>query len=110
MIVFFGGQESAHPNIAQRPGKRCSRAANRQSGKRWCRLRDSNTRPTHYECAALPAELRRPGLGRAYLAALGAFAKRRRAVERRATRGERSGGGAGGGSGGGSGGSSSEPS
>src|SRR5512145_3003400 len=28
----------------------------------WCRLRDSNTRPTHYECAALPAELRRlPG-------------------------------------------------
>jgi hypothetical protein len=28
--------------------------------ERWCRLGDSNTRPTHYECAALPAELRRP--------------------------------------------------
>src|SRR5579862_7336797 len=25
----------------------------------WCRLRDSNTRPSHYECDALPAELRR---------------------------------------------------
>jgi hypothetical protein len=25
----------------------------------WCRLGDSNTRPTHYECVALPAELRR---------------------------------------------------
>ena len=27
--------------------------------KCWCRLGDSNTRPTHYECVALPAELRR---------------------------------------------------
>src|SRR6267154_2763342 len=27
--------------------------------KKWCRLRDSNTRPPHYECGALPAELRR---------------------------------------------------
>ena len=26
----------------------------------WCRLRDSNTRPPHYECDALPTELRRP--------------------------------------------------
>ena len=26
----------------------------------WCRLGDSNTRPPHYECGALPAELRRP--------------------------------------------------
>ena len=25
----------------------------------WCRLRDSNTRPPHYECDALPTELRR---------------------------------------------------
>ncbi len=33
------------------------------SAKCWCRLRDSNTRPPHYECGALPAELRRPGLG-----------------------------------------------
>ena len=31
-----------------------------KSLKRWCRLRDSNTRPPHYECDALPAELRRP--------------------------------------------------
>ena len=28
--------------------------------EKWCRLRDSNTRPSHYECDALPAELRRP--------------------------------------------------
>src|ERR1700733_702647 len=28
--------------------------------RNWCRLRDSNTRPPHYECGALPAELRRP--------------------------------------------------
>src|SRR5581483_1649777 len=28
-------------------------------GEDWCRLGDSNTRPTHYECVALPAELRR---------------------------------------------------
>src|SRR6185437_8920954 len=27
---------------------------------KWCRLRDSNTRPPHYECDALPTELRRP--------------------------------------------------
>ncbi len=26
---------------------------------RWCRLGDSNTRPSHYECDALPTELRR---------------------------------------------------
>jgi hypothetical protein len=25
----------------------------------WCRLRDSNTRPSHYECDALPTELKR---------------------------------------------------
>ena len=30
------------------------------SARWWCRLGDSNTRPTHYECVALPAELRRP--------------------------------------------------
>lgn len=28
---------------------------------RWSRLRESNPRPTHYECVALPTELRRPG-------------------------------------------------
>lgn len=28
-------------------------------GKKWCRRRDLNPRPTHYECVALPAELLR---------------------------------------------------
>ena len=27
--------------------------------KNWCRLVDSNYRPTHYECVALPTELNR---------------------------------------------------
>ena len=27
--------------------------------KRWCRRDESNTRPSHYKCAALPTELRR---------------------------------------------------
>src|ERR1700722_7978403 len=27
--------------------------------EKWCRGRDSNPRPTHYECVALPAELPR---------------------------------------------------
>ena len=30
---------------------------------RWCRLGDSNTRPQHYECCALPTELRRQNTG-----------------------------------------------
>ena len=34
--------------------------------KAWCRLRDSNTRPPHYECGALPAELRRPMVSEAF--------------------------------------------
>ena len=29
----------------------------------WCRLQDSNLRPPHYECDALPAELKRPAGG-----------------------------------------------
>lgn len=29
------------------------------AGGRWCRRRDLNPRPTHYECVALPAELLR---------------------------------------------------
>src|SRR5688500_18223759 len=29
------------------------------SSHSWCRRRDSNPRPTHYECVALPAELLR---------------------------------------------------
>ena len=33
-------------------------------GCRWGRLRESNSRPTHYECVALPSELRRPARGR----------------------------------------------
>ena len=27
--------------------------------REWCRLQDSNLRPPHYECDALPAELKR---------------------------------------------------
>ena len=33
--------------------------------RKWCRKRDSNPRPTHYECAALPTELLRPVNGEA---------------------------------------------
>ena len=32
---------------------------NEKIGKKWCRLGDLNTRPTHYECVALPTELKR---------------------------------------------------
>ena len=34
----------------------------------WCRQGDSNTRPPHYECDALPTELCRHGLGGTYSA------------------------------------------
>src|SRR6185437_6953944 len=44
--------------------ERVSSTLRGKSLKRWRRLGDSNTRPTHYECAALPAELRRPPGGR----------------------------------------------
>src|SRR4051794_27418321 len=27
---------------------------------KWCRVKDSNPRPSHYKCAALPTELTRP--------------------------------------------------
>src|SRR4051794_10795931 len=30
----------------------------------WCRREESNSRPSHYECAALPTELRRLRAGR----------------------------------------------
>jgi hypothetical protein len=33
--------------------------------KIWCRGEDSNLRPTHYECVALPAELPRHSGGKA---------------------------------------------
>ena len=35
--------------------------------RKWCRLQDSNLRPPHYECDALPAELKRRGGGDASL-------------------------------------------
>ena len=42
-----------------------SRGPNCRHEKRnWCRRRDSNPRPTHYECVALPPELLRPSLER----------------------------------------------
>lgn len=46
--------------------------------RNWCRLRDSNTRPPHYECDALPAELRRLTVsGRGTLGAAPRLSKRR---------------------------------
>ena len=39
-----------------RGGRRCGV---RRDGERWCRREESNSRPSHYECAALPTELRR---------------------------------------------------
>ncbi len=56
----------AKADLAQRA--RASRRATRhyendqgniRDRKKWCRRRDLNPRPTHYECVALPAELRR---------------------------------------------------
>ena len=35
--------------------------------ERWCRLQDSNLRPPHYECDALPTELRRHRKAALYL-------------------------------------------
>src|SRR5215813_2856238 len=45
-----------------RPGSERNQSLQGESGalREWCRLRDSNTRPPHYECDALPTELRRP--------------------------------------------------
>ena len=34
--------------------------ASRIEELKWCRWRDSNPRPMHYECIALPTELHRP--------------------------------------------------
>ena len=52
--------------IADRKNKRTGRA--RLARLRfWCRRRESNSRPSHYECAALPTELRRHLLENNYL-------------------------------------------
>ena len=37
-------------------------ALRRVALKKWCRRRDSNPRPQHYECRALPTELLRHAL------------------------------------------------
>ena len=34
--------------------------------EKWCRREESNSRPSHYECAALPTELRRPTVAAAW--------------------------------------------
>ncbi len=41
------------------PGARAWHAGSNWNKGKWCRLGDLNTRPSHYECDALPAELRR---------------------------------------------------
>ena len=46
--------------LAAASGVETAALGTRSFGPKWCRLRDSNTRPPHYECGALPAELRRP--------------------------------------------------
>src|SRR3546814_8993654 len=55
----------AHAQIERTPQQRTSganwRCTLRSGRERWCRLGDLNTRPSHYECDALPAELRRHG-------------------------------------------------
>jgi hypothetical protein len=55
---------SAPRNRARLPGLRPELAGwtaeTASAETEWCRLGDSNTRPPHYECGALPAELRRP--------------------------------------------------
>ena len=45
--------------MGQAQQERAQSFQNLRGAKWWCRLRDSNTRPPHYECGALPAELRR---------------------------------------------------
>src|SRR5215472_15614314 len=49
-------------------------------GENWCRGEDSNLRPTHYECVALPAELPRPIVESAAL-----FISQRRSLQQFAT-------------------------
>ena len=41
------------------PDPRTSTSVGLGAISRWCRWRDSNPRPTHYECVALPTELHR---------------------------------------------------
>jgi hypothetical protein len=62
-----GGQNDGQNGGRSGAGNRKKRASNRGTGpsrngpiEEWCRREDSNLRPTHYECVALPAELRRP--------------------------------------------------
>src|SRR5699024_5369560 len=43
----------------ENPGKDCAAGCPGVSGRKWCRLRDSNSRPTDYKSAALPTELSR---------------------------------------------------
>ena len=78
-LYFFIGEKpcrlivSSLRNFKKKPGIKRSLAISKHktggritihlhksfSLKKWCRLGDLNTRPTHYECVALPTELKR---------------------------------------------------
>ena len=47
------------PGAPQAPTAGTAAAANRARLILWCRWKESNPRPSHYECAALPTELHR---------------------------------------------------
>lgn len=62
----MSGTSGVSRNAARLPKGRIPRASagfidylGEQKKDKWCRLRDSNTRPPHYECDALPVELKR---------------------------------------------------
>ena len=46
-------------SLTQKKGADTKKLVQRNEFKRWCRLEDLNSRPSHYECAALPTELNR---------------------------------------------------
>ena len=58
-IVIAGS--TAALEAAASSGDMTGATAVRGFDRKWCRLQDSNLRPPHYECDALPAELKRHG-------------------------------------------------
>ena len=56
-IVIAGSKAVLEASVAA--GDPAAGAAVRGFDRKWCRLQDSNLRPPHYECDALPAELKR---------------------------------------------------
>src|SRR5690625_6060321 len=63
--LLFKAATHAHSTRIRAPGMRRIEKflkynpLTRAFKRRWCRWRDSNPRPPHYECDALPAELHR---------------------------------------------------